>query len=207
MYPSHLGQPLLPRPPEAYSGRYAGYNGSGITTTAQHQLQSHYRSCTECGRRKVRCDRYYPCANCVKANSECIFPSSRRTSGRQRKPARRRNEELLKSLQRLERRLQSRKGSELTPGPLTDDDRPEEEEEMPPSETLGGGRHSALGPSTPIILCDEVTNKREERARLVLDHHRSRYISNNFWASMSQEVSLLTPRLSLKIHKISKRDT
>lgn len=32
------------------------------------------RSCTACRRRKVRCDKGRPCANCVKYEVECIFP-------------------------------------------------------------------------------------------------------------------------------------
>lgn len=33
-------------------------------------------SCILCRKRKVKCDRKYPCSNCIKANAECIFRES-----------------------------------------------------------------------------------------------------------------------------------
>lgn len=35
-------------------------------------------NCLNCKRRKVRCDRQYPCANCVKGERDCVFPTSGR---------------------------------------------------------------------------------------------------------------------------------
>lgn len=35
-------------------------------------------NCLNCKRRKVRCDRQYPCANCVKGERDCAFPTSGR---------------------------------------------------------------------------------------------------------------------------------
>ncbi|ETN45964.1 uncharacterized protein HMPREF1541_00146 [Cyphellophora europaea CBS 101466] len=37
------------------------------------------QSCTKCRRRKAKCDRSQPCANCVKTNSECTYESIFRT--------------------------------------------------------------------------------------------------------------------------------
>lgn len=34
----------------------------------------HARSCLSCHRRKVRCDRRSPCANCIRHKVPCIFP-------------------------------------------------------------------------------------------------------------------------------------
>ncbi|RJE18736.1 hypothetical protein PHISCL_08923 [Aspergillus sclerotialis] len=39
---------------------------------------SNPRSCVSCHRRKVRCDRYVPCKNCVKAGWTCTYPSIQR---------------------------------------------------------------------------------------------------------------------------------
>jgi hypothetical protein len=33
-----------------------------------------FRSCRACHRRKVRCNRVYPCENCVRNGAECTFP-------------------------------------------------------------------------------------------------------------------------------------
>jgi hypothetical protein len=35
------------------------------------------RSCTRCYERKIKCNRYWPCSNCVKFGEECIFPTTR----------------------------------------------------------------------------------------------------------------------------------
>ncbi|KAM5358154.1 hypothetical protein ACJZ2D_015542 [Fusarium nematophilum] len=152
--------PILPRPPV----------GTPQLHDPRPPPQLHQRSCTECCRRKVKCDRLHPCGNCVKGRSDCVFPKSRRTPARQKRATRNRDEELLKSLRRLERRLQSREIPESTQGPIVVDDGRSEE-------------RMRLGEET-----SEVTVKREESGRLVLDHDRSRYISNNFWASMSREI-------------------
>ena len=164
-----LGTPILPRPPASHGNQHSHHD-----QRPPPQLQ--HRSCAECCRRKVRCDRYHPCANCVKGRSECIFPKSRRAPNRQKKTTRSRDEELLKSLRRLERRLQSNSIPERPQSPSNDDKHLEKPDKPGEGTTESNG----------------VIDKREEPARLVLDQDRSRYISNNFWASMSREVSFRT---------------
>ena len=41
-------------------------------------------NCINCRRRKVRCDRRYPCAPCTKNKAECVFPVSGRIPRRSR---------------------------------------------------------------------------------------------------------------------------
>lgn len=180
----NLGPKLLPWPPDLSSTNIS---------RPERQPRPHHRSCTECGRRKVRCDRQHPCANCVRAGSECIFPKSRRAPVRQKKAVKNRDEELLKSLRRLNRQLQSSIGSDAAQDQTPKQSLPPMEGEHAPqagekikSQPSTASRPSPTGPSPSTTLYDEV--KREEGARLVLDHDRSRYISNNFWASMSREV-------------------
>ncbi|KAF5013503.1 hypothetical protein FDECE_490 [Fusarium decemcellulare] len=110
----------------------------------------------------------------ARGRSECIFPKSRRAPVRQKRATRSRDEELLKSLRRLERRLQSTEmpGSTQAHGPLVVDD----------------NRLEEPAPLNETVVSNEVAVKKEEPARLVLDQDRSRYISNNFWASMSREI-------------------
>ncbi|KAI1454145.1 hypothetical protein F4805DRAFT_334346 [Annulohypoxylon moriforme] len=119
-----------------------------------------HRSCTECCRRKIRCDHRLPCSNCLKANSECTFPTSRRPPTRT-KNTRSRNDEVLQHLKRLEDRLTARKIEEQACSPNTNND----------------------GQSPGVAV-----PKGEETARLVLDRDRSRYISNNFWRNMAREI-------------------
>ncbi|KAK5055180.1 hypothetical protein LTR84_012929 [Exophiala bonariae] len=71
------------------------------TTTTSIPAAPHLnpRSCTTCRRRKVRCNKHDPCANCVKAGVECIFPGPGRAPRKSRKPP---DAELLSRLRRLE---------------------------------------------------------------------------------------------------------
>ncbi|KAF3928160.1 hypothetical protein AA313_de0205082 [Arthrobotrys entomopaga] len=66
-------------------------------------------SCTNCRRRKVRCDRKHPCIPCTRHNFECIFPISGRLPRRTRNtgvakpgPVALKHEELLGRLRSLE---------------------------------------------------------------------------------------------------------
>lgn len=46
------------------------------TTTPTGSATAKHPSCILCRKRKVKCDRKYPCSNCIKANAECIFRES-----------------------------------------------------------------------------------------------------------------------------------
>lgn len=64
-------------------------------------------SCVVCRRRKVRCDRRDPCANCTKAGIECHYPVTGRVPRRRADPATwtspaQKQSELLSRLRRLE---------------------------------------------------------------------------------------------------------
>ncbi|PTB35026.1 hypothetical protein M441DRAFT_52468 [Trichoderma asperellum CBS 433.97] len=181
----YQGPPILPRPAEAPEA-----HGSSGVSPSRHLPRIHHRSCTECSRRKVRCNHHHPCSNCVKAGSECIFPTSRRTPVRREKATRRRDEELLKSLRRLQRRLQSTEIAQLAAQGKADDNGDEgncSEERTRQDEETRSQQISPFGPS-PTTHVDNVPANAEEPARLMLDHDRSRYISNHFWASMSREI-------------------
>lgn len=184
----YQGPPILPRPAEAPEA----HGNSGVSPS-RHLPRIHHRSCTECSRRKVRCNHHHPCSNCVKAGSECIFPTSRRTPVRREKATRRRDEELLKSLRRLRRRLRSTEIAQpAAQGEVGDngDEGNSSEEGIRQDEGTRSQQISPFGPSPPATRVDDVpSNTAEEPARLMLDHDRSRYISNHFWASMSREVS------------------
>src|SRR5277367_6126166 len=70
---------------------------------APHGLNA--RSCVTCRRRKVKCDKQYPCSNCSKAQTQCVFPAPGRAPRRPRtggKGSSEREAELLKRLRRLE---------------------------------------------------------------------------------------------------------
>nr|OQO13184.1 hypothetical protein B0A51_17700 [Rachicladosporium sp. CCFEE 5018] len=62
------------------------------------------RSCVTCRKRKVKCDKTHPCANCNRAHIECIYPAPGRAPRRPRKAGEGsgRDKELLERLRRLE---------------------------------------------------------------------------------------------------------
>jgi hypothetical protein len=195
----YQGPPILLQPVEAPEAH--GHSG---VSPSRHLPRIHHRSCTECSRRKVRCNHHHPCSNCVKAGSECIFPTSRRTPTRRAKATRRRDEELLKSLLRLQRRLQSTEIVQRAAQGAADDNGDEgncSEERIGQDEETRSQQIRPFGPSPPTTHIDDVLGNTEEPARLVLDHDRSRYISNHFWASMSREVSFDVPPIpELRTH-------
>lgn len=57
------------------------------------------RSCQQCSRKKIRCDKSQPCTNCSKSQLECIFPGSGRAPRRKKRPLK---AELISRLNRLE---------------------------------------------------------------------------------------------------------
>ena len=150
------------------------------------------RSCTTCRKRKVRCDKKHPCSNCSKAGAECIFPGPGRAPRRSRKPP---DTELLARLRRLEGVVQN-----LGKGLDEDGDILEVEAEVETTklqEVDGENRkgyaqqHDADG---IFRLHSASYNKKEsqmikEFGRLKVEGGRSRYVSNTFWVSLSEEVS------------------
>lgn len=159
-----------------------------ISTSASATLPSNprqrfsHRSCTECSRRKVRCDHCLPCTNCVRAGSRCIFPTSRRPPTRA-KHTKKRNDEVLRYLQRLEDRLAAKEKEEQALSP-TNSTPPGG---IPQDVTPRGSSYPPDGSDQDTV---RVVNKGKESLRLMPDPDRGRYIGNNFWRSMATEVRL-----------------
>lgn len=151
------------------------------------------RSCTTCRKRKVRCDKRHPCANCTKANIDCVFPGPGRAPRRSRKPP---DTELLARLRRLEAVVQNlgtgldeegrsielgSEGAEPPQKPPTEDHA--KWMSGPPTNAEGiFGLHTAKRDNT------QSDGLVKEFGRLTVDGGRSRYVSNKFWVSLSEEV-------------------
>jgi len=83
----------------------SGANGS-------HREELKVWNCTNCRRRKVRCDRRHPCAPCIRNKAECVFPVSGRMprrgrDGNQPRPFAHKDTMLLGRLRRLEAMVSS----------------------------------------------------------------------------------------------------
>ena len=184
-------EPKRPSPPQPQ-----------LSPTSGQPPSSHLnpRSCTTCRKRKVRCDKRHPCANCTKASIECIFPGPGRAPRRSRKPP---DSELLARLRRLEGVVQSLgKGADEAeehhdadaadgPSPISiengdEDGCKKEDSEKAPTRFMA---HMAENSATKVPDPDEKLVK--EFGRLVVEDGRSRYVSNKFWSSLGEEVGRL----------------
>ncbi|KAL9598404.1 MAG: hypothetical protein Q9179_003932, partial [Wetmoreana sp. 5 TL-2023] len=156
--------------------------------------QPNPRSCVTCRKRKVRCDKQHPCSNCTKAAIDCVFPGPGRAPRRSRKPP---DAELLARLRRLEGVVQHLGKNLDEEGEKIDDDvrdkaittdgvgngdtkAPTEEKKIPNSCGLFNG---------PEPRKKSVDGVGKEFGHLVVDEGRSRYVSNKFWNSLSEEIA------------------
>ncbi|ESZ93647.1 hypothetical protein SBOR_5952 [Sclerotinia borealis F-4128] len=181
-------------------------------TTAPTGLNA--RSCVTCRRRKVKCDKKVPCSNCTKAQTQCVFPAPGRAPRRPRaggKLVSDREAELLKRLRRLEGVVEELsgqvEGESSKPSPSSDHSSPRNRDIESSSDTTGkaskvrsNGMDEEQGtkkewvarsfnmgcapPKTAFTMDEGI-------GRLVLDSGKSQYVSNPFWAELSQEIAEL----------------
>ncbi|OCT49494.1 putative C6 transcription factor [Cladophialophora carrionii] len=138
------------------------------------------RSCVTCRRRKVRCNKENPCANCVRAGIECVFPGPGRAPRKSRKPP---DAELLARLRRLEGVVHSL-GAQV-----------DENGVISPTLTRSADIRARFGDAQAgdSPSSDRSDAKRQSidknLGRLVISEDRSRYVSNAFWTGMSDEIA------------------
>ncbi len=152
------------------------------------------RSCITCRKRKVKCDKRHPCSNCNRAAIECLFPGPGRAPRRTRKPP---DTELLARVRRLEGVVQSLgKGIDENGEPIIESqevlyvkgEKPQvaqdvKEDTKPIKMCPGPGMHE------PKKDDKDTSNIVKEFGRLVVEDGKSRYVSNKFWTSLSEEVA------------------
>ncbi|MCJ1403938.1 hypothetical protein MMC11_007161 [Xylographa trunciseda] len=147
------------------------------------------RSCTTCRKRKVRCDKKHPCSNCHKAGIECIFPRPGRAPRRSKKPP---DSELLARLRRLEGVVQSlgkgADGEDLVPEleeRIENQQKPKNDESEESQHALG----RPPGCKRRDMVSDGSTELDKDLGRLFVGDGKSRYVSNSFWANLTNEVA------------------
>ena len=118
----------------------------------------------ECSRRKVRCDRKLPCANCVRMEATCVFPKFRRRPIRHRKA------------------LKERSQANIPASPSTSSGHYAARSIHDVDTTISEQEPSA---SSQAALDTEA----EETPWLVSERNRSRYVGNVFWTNMSTQVT------------------
>ena len=161
------------------------------------------RSCTTCRKRKVRCDKTHPCSNCSKAGIDCVFPGPGRAPRRSKKPP---DTELLARLRRLEGVVQSLgkgvDGEELEVKDEESKDQGIPNQTSQESHCPNGTDGAQLAGSATKAECRKKAAKwqgteglSKEFGHLVVSDGRSRYVSNRFWSSLTEEVRSLFRRL------------
>lgn len=156
------------------------------------------RSCVVCRRRKVRCDKASPCANCRRANIACVFPSS--ADDRPPRWARRLERlttnatpspdtqavqvmERLRSLEGLVKELSSQ--LELAHAAAGSEGGGSASSANSPLQAAGV--HDTAGGTSTQASSASV---QKQFGRLVLkDANRSRYISSGFWSRVDVSAS------------------
>ncbi|WPG98895.1 Bikaverin cluster transcription factor bik5 [Acrodontium crateriforme] len=177
------------------------------TGPSKHQVDAdgrtlNPRSCVTCRKRKVKCDKTHPCANCNRAHIECVFPSPGRAPRKKRKFIDSKDKELLERLRRLEGVV---KGLGVdVPNALGEGDDTASKENKPLIQSSISGPEKATDKEIAEPAEDDAADqfraktrwieeqkqgRFEQRfGRLVINEGRSRYVNNSFWASLSNEV-------------------
>lgn len=165
---------------------------SRVSTTFQHardnmtslpEKPTKAFSCIRCFERKVKCDKENPCSNCVKSRVECVFRTPPAPRRRKKRPQ---EEILLARLKQCEDLLRS-KGIEVdtsdVPGQsAAPSDPPSHDTSLPSPDT---GMTGNRPPSESIFF----PGANPKTGQLIVDQGKSRFIENNLWASVSEEVS------------------
>lgn len=153
-------------------------------------------SCIICRRRKIRCDRRDPCANCLKSSIDCHYPVTGRIPRRSRDPTawkspEQKQSELLSRLRRLETVVtelaaQVEDGSHNpshTPAASTD-------EQSNISTAVSRDDSGSSSQNPPTVNTEPGSEFDEEFGRLVIDKEGSLHVGNRFWSVFCSEVRI-----------------
>ncbi|KAI9727227.1 MAG: hypothetical protein M1834_008487 [Cirrosporium novae-zelandiae] len=179
--------PISPQSTVSASNIPSSQPVAAVGATASRTRKSH--ACASCQRRKVKCDREWPCSTCVKTNVECIFRALATPNRRKRSPQEvnlraqiRQYEELLRNLGvRIDvvgSKVADPDKAELLGGPFVPSSQaPESPKEKPQ------GQSKAEYISSPGLKSD----------KLIVGRGWSRYVTSNLWKALSDEVGLHLP--------------
>jgi len=124
-------------------------------------------SCVLCFHRKVKCDGQRPCSTCIKARAECITKAS---TGPRRRRVQVSRGDLLARLRRCEELLESH-------GVKIED---EVEAQRPIDQQMVLSPDDAGSPESTVDI-----------GKLIIERGHSRYIENDLWSELGDEVRIL----------------
>lgn len=148
------------------------------------------RSCITCRQRKVKCNKEQPCSACQRSKVDCVFPQRLRLPRGRQGGSRARNVEITRRLNRLEG-LVERLGGESA---LT--------ESLAGGEGGGGGATISAGVAEQNTQSEppasgNIESSRPRNHEPIVQADGIRYLSGDFWTSLSGEVSSTYFRVAL----------
>ncbi|GJN85276.1 hypothetical protein PLIIFM63780_008840 [Purpureocillium lilacinum] len=126
-------------------------------------------ACVLCQHRKIKCDRNFPCANCVKANVTCT-PSTPAPARKRRRP----NQDLQERLARCEELLKQYAGAA-----------PPSKEESPAANQV------KPEPSDTTPMSTDTQQSWAPACQLVNEDNGPRFMDSYIWASISEELQAM----------------
>lgn len=135
---------------------------------------NHTPSCAVCQRRKVKCDRVYPCAACTKSGLECHFPPP----GRHGKRARRNT-------------IHQHATQDAAHGPKSHGSHaPAPHTDRPTSGHHSGANSISIRTSNEFPSPESTHSAGTATARLVSDGGGYRYVNNHLWNAISTDAQV-----------------
>lgn len=158
---------------------------SGEASDSKSGLEAKY-SCVVCHKRKVRCDRAKPCANCVKNQVECEY----RAPPAPKRRAKNTDRLLLAKIQKYEEQLKKAGASvdesgNLVPSPSI---KTNIDPICSPAASRSGTSASLEVPSRASAPPHSRSPSKTDDGVLLQDSGKSRYVENNLWVSIKEEL-------------------
>ncbi|PHH62631.1 hypothetical protein CDD81_6865 [Ophiocordyceps australis] len=139
-------------------------------------------ACVLCQQRKIKCDRSFPCANCLKANVTCT-PSTPAPARKRRRP----NQDLQERLARCEELLKQYASNSVplpAPGQVTTPTHM-----RAPSTPGFGDTRTESSPDTPMSADGQPRGKLA--CKVVDDGSGARFMDSYIWASVYEELQAM----------------
>lgn len=148
-----------------------GTDGAVAETAGNPRIGKHLLSCTNCRKRKVKCNKTSPCAACERSSLPCIFPNRARLPRGRTGGSKTTNNELLHRLTKLEELLEkANQGGRRISGPAS----------RTTSADAVGRSGSGSSPSETFAA--------REISPTVSEDALNKYIGSTFWKTLTHEV-------------------
>ncbi|PYH92488.1 fungal-specific transcription factor domain protein [Aspergillus ellipticus CBS 707.79] len=146
------------------------------------------RSCHDCHRRKVRCNKLHPCDNCVRLGVKCTFPPPGRQP--QTRPRRSNKSELMSRLAFLERKIEDLGALSAAGVGVADPHGEPDSQKSPGNRSV---RSDPLGTRVPYVQRSSEDSLGQQFGRLVIDpgSGSSRYVNHQVLADMGSQIEEL----------------